>query len=130
MDLMRILQLHCSLAFRKGMAVTVKVVNPRLDVVQADRIKVWTQAQAIVKTLYCLPLAIDQAAAYISLRPQMLLQTYLVRYETMAKDLLGNNEHKYPSYELTCMTTWEISRVAIREKSRAAAGLLQVCAFF
>lgn len=91
---------------------------------------VWTQAQAIVKTLYCLPLAIDQAAAYISLRPQMKMETYLVRYNSTAKELLGNNEHQYPTYEFTCMTTWELSHDAIRGKSREAATLLQVCSFF
>jgi hypothetical protein len=83
-----------------------------------------------VETLHCLPLAIDQAAAFISLRPQMTFDAYLSRYERKAKELLGKNEHPWPDYTHTCMTTWEISREAVRETSRPAALLLQVCSFF
>ena len=91
---------------------------------------VHSEAQSVVNKLLCLPLAIDQAAAFISHRPQMPLKSYLARYEKKAKELLGVNEHPWPDYELTCMTTWEISRSAIHKESRPAADLLQVCAFF
>ena len=87
-------------------------------------------ARRVVEKLHYFPLAIDQAAAYISLRPQMTFDTYLERYETKAKELLSKNEHPWPDYTKTCMTTWEISREAIREESRPAAVLLAVCSFF
>jgi hypothetical protein len=86
-------------------------------------------AEGIVRLLHCLPLAIDQAAAYIALRPQISLESYISKYEAMAKELLGNNEHKFPTYQLTCMTTWEISFNAIRNTSRPAALLLQACSY-
>ena len=87
-------------------------------------------ARRVVAKLHYFPLAIDQAAAYISLRPQMTFDTYLERYETKAKELLSKNEHPWPDYTKTCMTTWEISYEAIREESQPAADLLRVCSFF
>ena len=60
----------------------------------------------------------------------MTFDTYLERYDTKAKELLSKNEHPWPDYTETCMTTWEISREAIREESRPAAVLLAVCSFF
>ena len=60
----------------------------------------------------------------------MTFDTYLERYDTKAKELLSLNEHPWPDYKKTCMTTWEMSREAIREESRPAAVLLAVCSFF
>lgn len=87
------------------------------------------EARKIVQKFECLPLAVDQAAAYIARNTTMPLERYLPRYEAKAKEILNDNSRLWPVYKQTCMTTWEMSFQAVREKSRQASVLLQVCSF-
>lgn len=86
-------------------------------------------ARRVAEKLQYFPLAIDQAAALLSLYAHMSFNDYITRYDQQAKVLLSTNEHPWPDYSETCMTTWEISRSFVRKKSRPAAILLQVCSF-
>ncbi len=86
------------------------------------------QAARIVDALGGLPLALDQAGAYIE-ETQCGLSQYLERYKTNSKELLQRRgdfplEHPDP-----VATTWQISFEEIEKRSTVAAELLCLCAF-
>lgn len=86
-------------------------------------------AADIVKKLGYLPLAIDQAGAYIATR-EITLLTYLELYEGNFRRIFGERPHPLWSYrDQTVFTTWEISFQAIGEKNQESAELLLLCSF-
>jgi hypothetical protein len=77
-----------------------------------------------------LPLAIDQAGAYLKMQQQPLRE-FLPRFEESFKTVMSK---KPPSAvwqygEETVITTWEISYKAIQEIDLKASRLLDICAF-
>jgi tetratricopeptide (TPR) repeat protein len=90
-------------------------------------------ARAITQLLGNLPLALDQAGAYI-LEAQCGLtgyqNLYLMRRAEMLKER-GNliDDDPEPDYPETVATTWLISFQKVEQKSPAAAELLLFCAF-
>ncbi|MBL8191621.1 MAG: tetratricopeptide repeat protein, partial [Acidobacteria bacterium] len=85
------------------------------------------QAEALSKELDGLPLALDQAAAFIG-EMQSSIETYLNLYQTERATLLahrGGLTQDHPSVTVTF--TLAFKKVA--EASEAAADLLRVCAF-
>ncbi|KAJ7479541.1 hypothetical protein FB451DRAFT_1171646 [Mycena latifolia] len=79
----------------------------------------------LVEKLHCLPLAVAQAGAYISLSGT--LQTYLDLYESTFKRIQLLNQRPFQSdYEWSVYTTWQIS---FEKVSKQAAHLLQLCSF-
>src|SRR5260370_1350407 len=75
-----------------------------------------------------LPLALDQAGAYIE-ETQCSLSDYLKRYCTRRTTMLnrrGNSSHDYPA---SVATTWSLSFEQVEMRSTAAANLLRLCAF-
>lgn len=89
-----------------------------------------TVATEIAKKLGWLPLAIDQAGAYVAAR-QMPLQTYMEVYEKhFGKIFKERPASPVWSYrDQTVFTTWEISFQAIKAENEAAADLLLLCSF-
>lgn len=78
------------------------------------------------------PLAIDQASAYLRQRPFITLDDYIQAYknklkETRPRELLIRNENIWHDYNLTCMTTFEVSRDAIHAETSDATKVLQLC---
>jgi len=90
---------------------------------QADR----EAARKLADTLGCLPLALEQAGAYME-ETGMTLAGYEKLCQPRLKELLelGKPATDYPA---TVATTWEISIQEAQKKSPAAAELLNVCAF-
>jgi len=91
-----------------------------------------TRAEAIVDMLDRHPLAIDQASAYVRQRPWISLDNYIEVYknkieEIRPQELLVRNENLWPNYNLTCMTTFEISLETIQAEFSNAPKLLQLC---
>jgi len=86
-----------------------------------------TTASNIAQELGYLPLALDQAGAYI-LTAQYSLGRYLNKYQTNASLLLSKG-WKGGKQDRSVFATWEISFNAIREKSPEAARLLLICGF-
>ncbi len=86
-------------------------------------------AEAISTLVDGLPLALDQAAAYIE-EKQCSLKEYLVLYQTKRSELLRqrgtscNHNHPHP-----VATTWTISFDHVERTSAVAAQLLRLCAF-
>jgi len=85
-------------------------------------------AQEIVRSLEYLPLAIDQAGAYIAAR-QLLFSEYLPRYRRNFNSLMAEKPEGYSYYAQTALTTWNMSFEAIQTEKPGAAKLLRLCSF-
>ncbi len=79
----------------------------------------------------CLPLAIEQAGAYVS-DVQIQLGEYLPLYEKNRRKLLKRPTigDIYNSRRQTVFTTWEVSFSKLEEQDGAAAKMLFLLAFF
>ena len=86
------------------------------------------EAAIIVDKLGYLPLAIEQAAAYIREVSQNVF-SFLNDYEKNMKDLHKWTPQGNWKYSYSVATTWSMSFRAIREESEGAATLLQLFAF-
>lgn len=86
------------------------------------------EVQKIVKELDCLPLAIDQAAAYIA-ACQIDIAHYLPRYKLQFAEVMGKKPRGKRNYEASVLTTWEISFASVRQENPQAAELLTTCSF-
>ncbi|MBA2679803.1 MAG: hypothetical protein H0U76_15580, partial [Ktedonobacteraceae bacterium] len=88
------------------------------------------RAAAIVDAMDGLPLALDQAGAYIE-ETGCNLADYLKLYQDQERKtkLLSRPGKRSPSYPHTVATTWTLSFKEVERKSPAAADLLRLCAF-
>jgi tetratricopeptide (TPR) repeat protein/transcriptional regulator with XRE-family HTH domain len=87
-----------------------------------------SQSQAIVEALDGLPLALDQAGAYIE-ETGCTLSDYLTFFKTRRKRLLrkrGDNASGHPE---PVATTWSLSFEKVEQANPTAADLLRLCAF-
>ena len=73
-----------------------------------------------------LPLALEQAAAYID-QTTTTPAEYIELLDRHGPDLLGHGQP--PDYEYTVTTTWTISVEPLRQQAPAAMELLTLCAF-
>ena len=83
--------------------------------------------KALLGTFGYLPLAIDQAGAYIHTM-QYTYRGYLEKYEANAKFYLGP-KGKVNKNEQCVLITWELSYENIQKENRQAAELLLLCGF-
>lgn len=86
-------------------------------------------AREIVVAMDGLPLAIDQAGAYID-ETQCCLEDYLHLYHQRRYELLGRRGHSYQNHAASVETTLSLSFRQLEQKSKAAAEVLRLCAFF
>ncbi len=85
-------------------------------------------AHEISQELDGLPLALDQAGAYVKETP-CPLPDYLARYQTRRSDILrvrGSFDQNYPA---SVATTWSLSFEKVSQANPAAPELLHFCAF-
>lgn len=85
-------------------------------------------AQALSQELDGLPLALDQAGAYIKETP-CSLSDYRTLYQARRSDLLGVRGSFDQDYPPSVATTWSLSFEKIGQANPAAAELLNFCAF-
>jgi len=100
-------------------------LEARLDEASSEDVHT---ACMISQELGGLPLAIDQAAAYI----QALacpLEEYLQRYQQRRLALLQVRQAHNPDYPASVATTWSLSCEKVTRLNPAAAELLTLCAF-
>jgi len=85
-------------------------------------------ATRLAEALGCLPLALEQAGAYIEASKCTMLH-YVELFEQRQRDLLQRGElsTEYPD---TVAMTWSISFQKVESKNPSAAELLRLCAFF
>jgi len=77
------------------------------------------EASKIVKELFCLPLAIDQAGAYIA-SGATTIGDYLEKYSEHRKTLLSHSEFTGTSkYNRTVYETWELSYKEIQQRAKS-----------
>jgi hypothetical protein len=77
------------------------------------------EASRIVKELFCLPLAIDQAGAYIA-SGATTIGDYLAKYSEHRKTLLSHSEFTGASkYNRTVYETWELSYKEIQQRANS-----------
>ena len=91
-------------------------------------------AVALTKELGALPLALEQAAAYITASPIPLsFADYLKKYREVKLRLLKQQPAIALSMEaqhrLSVHTTWEMNFAYVREQSPAAASMMRIAAF-
>jgi tetratricopeptide (TPR) repeat protein len=86
------------------------------------------EAEAIVRELDGLPLALDQAGAYIE-EKQCSLSTYLSLYRTHRKALLLRRSTMPSDHPEPVAATWQLSFRSVEQNQPAAADLLCLCAF-
>ena len=86
------------------------------------------RAEAIVEEMDGLPLALDQAGAYIE-ETGCDLADYLELYRTHRKELLQRRSALRADHPESVASTWALSFVKVQHASPAAADLLRLCAF-
>ncbi len=91
----------------------------------AERYRV---AQTISERLAGLPLALDQAGAYIE-DTACGLPRYLKLYQTRSDEIQRMRFGPIPDYPESVATAWTLSRTLIEASDPAAADLLRFCAF-
>jgi tetratricopeptide (TPR) repeat protein len=87
-----------------------------------------TAAQMLAEELGDLPLALEQAGAYISRVRGTTIEQYVKLYRTRREKLMKENKPPI-GYRATVATTWEMSFQKVEEGSPAAAALLSLLAF-
>ena len=85
-------------------------------------------ATAIVQELGCLPLALDQAGAYIHIQ-QYSFSRYLREYEANSSYLLSGKWRLLGKQDESVFATLELSFDAIQKQDPKAAELLLLCGF-
>lgn len=85
-------------------------------------------ALQISRELGGLPLALDQAGAYLE-ETGMDLEQYWQIYQQHRTDLLQRRGNLAVDYPAPVATTWSLSFQRVEEKNPAAAELLRLCAF-
>jgi tetratricopeptide (TPR) repeat protein len=87
-----------------------------------------TLAREITRELGGLPLALDQAGAYIE-ETACSLSEYLNLYRTRRIEVLKERGGLVDDHPEPVATTWSLSFQRVEEKNAAAADLLRLCAF-
>lgn len=88
----------------------------------------WLPAKAIAETMDGLPLALDQAGAYIE-ETGCGLNGYIERYQKHEITLLRRRGGLRPDHPEPVATTWSLSFEKIEQAHPDAAELLRLCAF-
>jgi hypothetical protein len=86
-----------------------------------------TAAHALAGTLGDLPLALEQAGAYVETKGRSL-EEYVQLFQTRQQELLRRSPPP-ADYPATVLTTWELAFQQVSEASAAGADLLYLCAF-
>ena len=117
----------------RGVATSLSVkVLPKSEAVEFILNRTGQQdaetAATLAETLGCLPLALEQAAAYIE-ACGCSLSHYANLFQESKEALLqeGRLATDYPD---TVATTWEMAFQQVERENPAAADLLRLCAFF
>ncbi len=87
-----------------------------------------TAAESIVKAMDGLPLALDQAGAYIE-ETHCGVSAYLVNYRQRQAELLKRRGGTGKEYPEPVATTWSLSFEQVERLNPMATDLLQACAF-
>jgi tetratricopeptide (TPR) repeat protein/transcriptional regulator with XRE-family HTH domain len=104
-----------------------KVLNPGVPIEAATAVD-RAQAQGLAIEMDGLPLALDQAGAYIE-ETACGLSGYWELYQKRKVALLKHRSTASLEYPYTVVSTWSLSFQRIEQVNQAAAELLRLCAF-
>jgi len=104
-----------------------RILDPEASLEEAPEEEV-TRAKELAKELGGLPLALDQAGAYIE-ETQCGLAGYGHLYQTRRAELLRNRGGVIDDHPEPVATTWSLSFERVEQCNSAAADLLRLCAF-
>ena len=85
-------------------------------------------AEQLAKEIDGLPLALEQAGAYIH-ETSLTFKRYLANYQRSKLDLLAKQKPVLGEYPESVQTTWSLNFEAIRQQSEASADVLRLSAF-
>jgi tetratricopeptide (TPR) repeat protein/transcriptional regulator with XRE-family HTH domain len=88
----------------------------------------WQAAVQLSQELGGLPLALDQAGAYLE-ETRCSLQQYLHLYRSHRADLLRHRGGMVQDHPESVATTWSLSFAQVEQRSPLAADLLRLCAW-
>ena len=112
----------------RPLSVEVMERNESIELLQSRTgIKDETSAFALAEALGDLPLALEQAGAYIDASGSSF-EDYLELFKTHKQNMFKNTASPL-DYKDTVATTWDISFEKVRNGSPAAAQLLNLCAY-
>ena len=104
-----------------------KIVPPDMLLGQVEE-ETLAAAETIVTEMDFLPLALDQAGAYIE-EVGCNLSAYLELYRTHRKELLQRRGHIPTDHPEPVATTWSLNFQKVEQANPGAADLLRLCAF-
>ncbi len=87
------------------------------------------EAETLVKELGALPLALDQAGAYIE-ETQTTLARYRTLYQQQRKALLAERGERAEDHPESVTVTFSLSFASVQQTHPTAADILRLCAFF
>jgi tetratricopeptide (TPR) repeat protein len=110
-----------------SLSLAVMPVSEGVDFISKRTGQTDSSAAPLVKALGGLPLALEQAGAYMEATGKSIVD-YLKLFQTHQQELLrrGKPSTDYPA---TVATTWNLSFEQVREKCPAGGELLNLCAF-
>lgn len=112
--------------FRRAKILTAEVSGASIQHLLARMPVEYTAAKVLVTTLGGLPLALDQAGAYIE-ETRCGVATYLTLFQTR-NSLLLQQRDEFPNHPESVSTTFRLSLLATTQCHPAAHEFLQVCA--
>jgi tetratricopeptide (TPR) repeat protein/transcriptional regulator with XRE-family HTH domain len=115
------------LLLRRSKVVGVEATEEQVSQLAERLPEEWTAAEDLVTALGGLPLALDQAAAYIE-ETGCNLSSYLAYYECQRTRLLARRGQPGADHPQSVVTTFQLSMESVEREHRAAADILRVCA--
>ncbi|HEU5199220.1 MAG TPA: FxSxx-COOH system tetratricopeptide repeat protein [Ktedonobacterales bacterium] len=112
---------------RRANVLPPEASNEHVQQVLQERPGAYTTAQQLVIALGGLPLALDQAGAYVEETP-CRLEDYLDLYQLRRADLLKRRGDAVLDHPASVVTTWSLSFEHMEHVNGAAADLLRLCA--
>ena len=85
-------------------------------------------AEQLAKEIDGLPLALEQAGAYIH-EKSLTFKRYLANYQRSKLDLLAKQKPVLGEYPASVQTTWSLNFEVIKQQSEASADVLRLSAF-
>jgi tetratricopeptide (TPR) repeat protein/transcriptional regulator with XRE-family HTH domain len=111
-----------------------KILSPKATLEERKRLAQrmpdqYQAAQQLVAEMDGLPLALDQAGAYVE-ETSCSLADYLELFQTKREDMLRRRgEVEEGSHPMSVVTTWSISFEKVEQANPVASDLLRLCAF-
>jgi tetratricopeptide (TPR) repeat protein len=112
---------------RRAKVIPPEATGEHLRHLLRERPSAYATAQQLVMALGGLPLALDQAGAYVEETP-CCLEDYLGLYQRRRAELLKRRGDTAVDHPASVVTTWTLSFEQLERANGAAADLLRLCA--